>query len=261
MCSTHTLPMPSIVGAVVSEKGGQIATGRHAGEEQEDSHGGVDTDGRNNDWVNVVAPDAVDGRFGGWIGKTVGGSVMLVVGFGSDGAADDNQVTDEVAGSQASAVGDQTMVEPGENQAMVEVVGELEMVALCDSSQEMAKEADALTNGIHVLANGGGVLASAVAKFEAGDLESVFAANSGFVLGENDSWLIWTSPCRILLWLCHYWASLDCNRTHGHGNRQSLLQNMYKQSNKEPVPLYVTLTASRSEAQKGGGSYESELST
>lgn len=82
----------------------------------------------------------------------------------------------------------------------------------------MEKEADALANGIHVLADGGGVLASAVAKFEAGDLESVFA-NSGFALGENDSWLIWISLCRIFLWLCHCWASSDCNRTHGHGSR------------------------------------------
>lgn len=83
----------------------------------------------------------------------------------------------------------------------------------------MEKEADALANGIHVLVNGGGVLASAAATFEAGDLEPVFAANSGFALGENDSWLIWISLCRILLWLSHCWASLDCNRTHGRGNR------------------------------------------
>lgn len=256
MCSTHTLPMLSIVGAVVNERGGQIATGRHGGEE-EDGHGGADTDGRNDDWV--VAHDVADGRFGGLIGKKVGGSVMLVADFDSDGAADDNQATDEVAGSKASAVGDQMMVEPGENQAMVEVVGGLETVALCDSSQEMEKEADALANGIHVLANGGGVLASAAAKFEAGDLESVFAANSGFALGENDSWLIWISLCRIFLWWCHCWASLDCNRTRGHGNRQSLRQNMYKCSNKEPVPLYVTLATSCGEAR--GSSLESELST
>lgn len=83
----------------------------------------------------------------------------------------------------------------------------------------MEKEADALANGIHVLANGGGVLARAAAKFEAGDLESVFAENSGFALGGSDSWLIWISLCRIFLWLCHCWASLGCNRTHGHGNR------------------------------------------
>lgn len=88
MCSTHTLPMLNIVGAVVSEKGGWTATGRHAGEE-EDGHGGVHTDGRNDDWVNVVAQDAGDGRFGGLIGKKVGGWVTLV-DFDSDGAADDN---------------------------------------------------------------------------------------------------------------------------------------------------------------------------
>lgn len=90
----------------------------------------------------------------------------------------------------------------------------------------MEKEADALANGIHVLAIGGGVLASAEAKFEAGDLVSVFAANSGFALGENDTWLIWISLLRIFLWSCHCWASLDCNRTHGRGNRWSLLLTM-----------------------------------
>lgn len=66
--------------------------GRHAGEEEEeeDGHGGVDTDGRNDDWVNVVAHDVADGRFGRLTGKKAGGSVMLVVDFDSDGAADDN---------------------------------------------------------------------------------------------------------------------------------------------------------------------------
>lgn len=34
-----------------------------------------------------------------------------------------------------------------------------------------------------------------------------------------------------------------------------------KNGDKEPGPLYVTLTTSRSEAQKGGSSVESELST
>lgn len=66
-------------------------TGRHAGEEEEeDGHGGVDTDGRNGGWVNVVAHDAVDGRSGGLTGRKVGGSVMPGVDFDSDGAADDN---------------------------------------------------------------------------------------------------------------------------------------------------------------------------
>lgn len=83
----------------------------------------------------------------------------------------------------------------------------------------MEKEADALASGIRDSANSGGVLASAAATSEAGDLESVFAANSGFALGENDSWPIWISLCRIFLWLSHCWASWDCNRTHGHGNR------------------------------------------
>lgn len=40
--------------------------------------------------MNVVARDAVDGRFGASIAKKVGGSVMPVVDFDSDGAADDN---------------------------------------------------------------------------------------------------------------------------------------------------------------------------
>lgn len=52
----------------------------------------------------------------------------------------------------------------------------------------MEKEADASANGIGVLTIGAGVLASAATTFEAGDLVSVFAANSGFALGENDSW-------------------------------------------------------------------------
>lgn len=56
-------------------------------------------------------------------------------------------------------------------------------------------------------------------KFEAGDLESVFAVNSGCALGENDSWLIWISLCRIFLWLCRCWVSLDYNRTHDRENR------------------------------------------
>lgn len=48
MCSTHTLPMLNIAGAVGSETGGWIVTGRHV-EEEEDGHGGVGTDGRNDD--------------------------------------------------------------------------------------------------------------------------------------------------------------------------------------------------------------------
>lgn len=89
MYSTHTLPMLNTAGAVGSEKGGWIVTGRHA-EEEEDGHGGADTDGRNDDWVNAVARDGVDCRFDGSTGKKVGGSVMLAGDFGSDGAADDD---------------------------------------------------------------------------------------------------------------------------------------------------------------------------
>lgn len=95
----------------------------------------------------------------------------------------------------------------------------LETAVLCDSSSEMVKEVEALANGIRVLANGGGVLASAVVKFAADYLESVFAVNSGCALGENDSWPIWISLCWTFLWLCHCWVSLDYNRTHGHENR------------------------------------------
>lgn len=40
--------------------------------------------------MNVVEHDVGDGRFGGLIGKKVGGSVTLVADFDSDGAADDN---------------------------------------------------------------------------------------------------------------------------------------------------------------------------
>lgn len=43
-------------------------TGRHA-EEEEDGLGDVDTDGRNDDWVNAVAHDVVDGGFDGLTGK------------------------------------------------------------------------------------------------------------------------------------------------------------------------------------------------
>lgn len=107
----------------------------------------------------------------------------------------------------------------------MEVAGGLETVELCDSSSEMEKEADASANGLHVSASGGGVSASAAATFEAADSESVIAANSGFASGENDSWLIWISLCRTFLWLCHRWASLDCNRTHGRGSRSSSQQN------------------------------------
>lgn len=39
--------------------------------------------------MNVEAHD-VDGRFGGLIGKEVGGPALLAVDLGSDGAADDN---------------------------------------------------------------------------------------------------------------------------------------------------------------------------
>lgn len=103
--------------------------------------------------------------------------------------------------------------------------GDSETVELCGSSSAMEKEADASANGLHVSASGGGVWASAAATFEAADLESGFAANSGFALGENDSWRIWICLCPTSLWLCHCWASLDCNRTRGCGSRSSLLQN------------------------------------
>lgn len=89
MYSTHTLPMLNIAGAVGSEKGGWIVTGRHV-EEEEDGRGGVGTDGRNDDWVNVLARDVGDGRFDGSIGKKAGGLVILAGDFDSDGAADDD---------------------------------------------------------------------------------------------------------------------------------------------------------------------------
>lgn len=88
MYSTHTLPMLNIAGAVGSETGGWIVTGRHV-EEEEDGHG-VGTDGRNDDWVNVGARDVGDGRSDGSIGKKAGGLVMPAGDFDSDGAADDD---------------------------------------------------------------------------------------------------------------------------------------------------------------------------
>lgn len=86
MYSTHSLPMLNIAGAAGSETGGWIVTERHV-EEEEDGRG-VGTDGRNDDWVNVVAHDVGDGRFDGSIGKKAGGLVMLAGDFDSDGAAD-----------------------------------------------------------------------------------------------------------------------------------------------------------------------------
>lgn len=58
------------------------------GEEEEED--GVGTGGGNDDWVNVVACDGVDGRSAGWTGKTAGGWMMLGGDLGSDGTADDN---------------------------------------------------------------------------------------------------------------------------------------------------------------------------
>lgn len=125
--------MLSIVGAVVSEKGGWRATGRHA-EEGEDGLGDVDTDGRNDDWANAVAHDAADGGFDGSTGKRAGGSPLPAGDFDSGGAADGDWVTGEVGGSWASAAGEPTLAEPGENEEVVETVEELETLVLCDSS-------------------------------------------------------------------------------------------------------------------------------
>lgn len=90
--------MLSTVGAVGSETGGWRATGRHAGEE-EDGRDGVDTDGRSGDWASGAAHDVADGRFDGSTGKKEGGLVTPVGDSDSDGGADGDWATDEVAGS------------------------------------------------------------------------------------------------------------------------------------------------------------------
>lgn len=76
-----------------------------------------------------------------------------------------------------------------------------------------------MANGSHVLVNGDGALASAAVKVAAGDLASVFAANSGYALSESGS--SWPSPCQICPYSSYDWASWDCNRTRGRENNCS----------------------------------------
>lgn len=59
-----------------------------------------------------------------------------------------------------------------------------------------------MANGSHVSVNGDGALVSAV-QVAAGDLASVFAANSGDALNESGSSLIWPSPCQIYPYRSH----------------------------------------------------------
>lgn len=118
-----------------------------------------------------------------------------VAGFENDAAADDGSVISGSGGDLTSAAGDLVIVEPDGKLVMEWPADDLETLVLCGSSSEKGKEADVLVNGSHGLTNEGGALESAAGKVAVGDLASVFAVNSGYVL--SGSCLTWPSLCQI----------------------------------------------------------------
>lgn len=180
----------------------------------------MDTAGTASDgWASAAAPAAVEGgRVDASSAKRSGDRLMpeggAVAGSDRDAAAAGDLATAEAAGGSASAAGDWATVEPAGASATAARAGDSTTSALCGSSLGREREAG-------VSANGDGASASAAAKAAGGDLECVFAANSGCASGERGSCLIWPFLCPICLWRRHRWASWGCSRTRGCGSKWS----------------------------------------
>lgn len=167
-------------------------TGRRGEEEKGSGGDGGTAREMNGDLANGAASAAVRCRADVSIVKKAGVSVSpvdgTVGGHGSDAAADDGSVTGVAGHGSARAADGLVIVEPtGVATAVPD--DDLETPALCDSSWERETEAAALANGRRVWVSGDGASVSAAVTVAAGDLPSVFAANSGYAWSESGSCL------------------------------------------------------------------------